>query len=360
MIRIGIVGCGEAAQVIHLPVLREARDKFCVTALCDASRQVVDQVGGIWGIGKRYVATDALVADENVDAVLVTNPHALHAETALAAMAAGKHVFIEKPMCLTLAEADQLLAGQKKSNVTVQIGYMRRYAPAFAEAAKLLGDGRDIRLARVHCALGRNALINTQIANVARGTDMPAATSTHLQTLTDTRIAEAIGAEAATRMSGTYQLLLGLSSHDLSAMRELLGVPRRLLFATSRGPEGRSIAAAFDYGHFVCQFSSEVDTIPRFDAHIEVFTPARIIRVEYDTAYVRGIPGRLVVTDVDDRGMARTSESLAWRDSFLLEWLAFHDNITNKKTPKTSIADARQDLLLFKDMIAAMQQSAQN
>jgi predicted dehydrogenase len=137
-------------------------------------------------------------------------------------------------------------------------------------------------------------------------------------------------------------------------MRELLGMPVRVLYAASRGEDGRSISAAFDYGSFVCQFETGIDLIPRFDAHIEVFTPSRVVRVEYETPYIRNMPGRLVVTDVDHAGMARRAESLAWRDPFAVEWEAFHASINGGPAPKTSLTDARQDLVLFKEMISSM------
>ena len=52
--------------------------------------------------------------------------------------------------------------------------------------------------------------------------------------------------------------------------------------------------------------------------------------------------------------LAREATSLAWKDSFHLEWLDFHSNITQSRRPKTSLTDAREDLTLFQDMIACM------
>ncbi len=356
-IRIGIVGCGEVAQIIHLPTLRGLRGKFAVTALCDVSARVRDGVGEAWGIARRFADHRALAACPEVDAVLVANPNPFHAETALAAMAEGKHVLLEKPHCMTLAEADALIAAEHRARVVVQVGYMRRYAPAFTEAKALLAGMKDIRLARVHDVLGRNALIIGETSDVIRPTDLGEAEAGALQAATAARIVEAIG-EAPQALQNAYALLLGLSSHDLSAMRELLGMPRRVLYAASRGADGRALSAAFDYGEFVCNFESTIDQIPRFDAHIEVYTPTRTLRVQYDTPYIRNMPGHLGVTDLDPHGHARTAGSLAWRDSFQVEWEAFHANVTAGTRPKTSLDDARQDLMLFRDMIAAMRLAA--
>jgi predicted dehydrogenase len=171
------------------------------------------------------------------------------------------------------------------------------------------------------------------------------------------RTAEAVGA-ASDALHASYGLLLGLSSHDLSAMRDLLGPPRRVLYAASRGADGRVVSAAFDYGHFVCQFETLIDTIPRFDAHIEVFSADRVLRVEWDTPYVRNMPGRVVTTDVGADGMARRSVGHCWKDAFEIEWRRFYDNVTRRRRPVQSLSDAREDLVLFADMVAKMRDAA--
>ncbi|XSC47458.1 hypothetical protein ACF1BQ_019440 [Bradyrhizobium sp. RDT10] len=137
-------------------------------------------------------------------------------------------------------------------------------------------------------------------------------------------------------------------------MRELLGFPKGVLYAASRGSDGRTISAAFDYGDFVCQFETTIDSVPRFDAHIEVFSPSKVVRVDFDTPYVRNLPGHLTILDSDANGMVRRQSQSAWQDAFEIEWCAFHDNIAFSRQPKTSIVDARQDLVLFQEMMAHM------
>ena len=358
IVRLGIIGCGEVTQVIHLPTLHQLRDRFTLTALCDISAKVRDGVGDAWGVARRFADYRDLIADADVDAVLIANPHVYHAEAALAAMQAGRHVLIEKPMCITNAEADALITREAASGVVAQVGYMRRHAPAFAAAKARIAALTNIRLARVHDVLGRNALIVGQTATVIRPDDIPAEASEDMQALLSKRVAEAIG-PAPRALENAYTLLLGLGTHDLSAMRELFGMPVRVLYAAHRGEDGRVISAALDYGAFVCQYETCIDAIPRFDAHIEVYTHNEVIRIDYDTPYVRNLPGRLTVTDVDAAGMARSSTSLAWRDSFLIEWTAFHDSIVNGMRPKTTPTDAREDLVLFLDMIAAMRSASE-
>ncbi|MBA3944873.1 MAG: Gfo/Idh/MocA family oxidoreductase [Herpetosiphonaceae bacterium] len=352
-LRIGIVGCGEVTQVIHLPSLEQLNEQFVVTALCDVSNHVLEAVGQQWRVANLHHDYQHLLLQDDVDAVLVANPEAYHAEVGLAAIAAGKHVLIEKPMCMTLREAAAISAAQERAGVTVQVGYMRRYAPAFLEACRLLPELGEIRLARAHDVIGQNALIVKGTSRVIRGTDVPPDIIAAGQRLHAERLSEALG-QASADLGSAYGLMLGLSSHDISAMRELLGMPQRVLYAAQRHG-GLYLSAAFDYGTYVCHYETGIDTIPRFDAHLEVYGNERILRVQYDTPYVRNLPIRVHVTEANGQGgVIERAELPAWGDAFVAEWQAFYTNVVERRTPKTSPADFRQDLELFHDMIALM------
>jgi predicted dehydrogenase len=235
----------------------------------------------------------------------------------------------------------------------VQVGYMRRYAPAFVEACRILPDLGSIRLARVHDVLGMNSLFVQGTVQVVRGSDVPADAVAAGAKLRADRIREAIG-DAPPELVRAYGLMLGLSSHDLSAMRELLGMPKRVLHATQRRG-GVYLTATFDYGDYVCQYETGVDNIARFDAHLEVYGENQVLRVQYDTPYVRNLPIRLHITESNGKGgVMERAELPAWGDAFVAEWRALYQNISEGRAPKTPPTDFRQDLELFRDMIALM------
>lgn len=111
----------------------------------------------------------------------------------------------------------------------------------------------------------------------------------------------------------------------------------------------------FDYGDYVCQFETGIDDIPRFDAHLEVYGKDRVLRVQYDTPYVRNLPIRLFLTEANGNGgVIERAEHPAWGDAFVAEWQAFYQNVTEQRVPKTSPEDSRQDLELFRDIINLM------
>jgi predicted dehydrogenase len=328
-------------QTLHLPTLAELPGLFRVMALCDPSSTVLAGVS----LPLRGVATfldhREMLAAGGLDAVVIASPHALHAAQAIDCLAAGVHVLIEKPVALTIDDGAAIRAAQ--GTKVVQVGYMRRHAPAYAQAAGLIAAERGrINLARVRDIIGPNAAFSGVLGPVLRGDDIPAVVSAALRA--------AIGTDEHPRAL-VYGLLAGLSSHDLSAMRGLLGMPDRVLHATARR-DGLFLTALFDYGDFVCQFETGIDDIPRFDACIEVMAQSRTIRLDYDTPYIRHQPARLTLTDADGpHGVRVTTGHPTRRDAFVAEWQAFHAAITAGAPVVCDVADAMQDLQLFADIM---------
>lgn len=346
-LRIGIVGCGEAAQVLHLPALDQLADRFSVEAVCDIDETVRREVAREWGVPHHFADYREMM--NVVDAILVANPNPFHSDVALVAIRAGKHVLVEKPLCMNLAECDAIIAAKNEFGVVVQVGTMRRYSPALIEACRLVKEMPEVRMARVHDLLGGNHLVVGPTSRVIRGSN---ASGDELERSKLAGIEGAIGKVPAA-IANAYDLLLGLGSHDISAMRDMFGVPHRVLFAAERC-NGLYLSAAFDYGSFVCQFETGIDSIARFDCFIEACGPERVVRVDFETPYVRNLPARLSITDADGLGVRRTEEHFGWGDAFTLEWQAFYDNVANGRNPKTSAEDFREDLAIFGLMIEAM------
>jgi predicted dehydrogenase len=353
-IRVGIVGCGEVTQIMHWPSLFQLADRFEVTALCDVSPLVLEELGRLWNINSLATNHRELVTRQDVDAVLIANPNAFHAEVVLDAIAAGKHVLVEKPMCVTHREANQIIVAEKNSNVVVQVGYMRRYAPAFLEACEVVRKMGEIKFARVRDFIGFNSLIVNATSRVIRDEQLSESVKKEAKLREEVSLDEALGGRSTPALRRAYTLMLGLSSHDLSAMRELLGMPSKVLFAAQRSA-GLYLTATFDYGAYVCQFETGIDHIARFDAHLEVYGDEQVVRVQYDTPYVRNSPIRLLTMETNGQGgVSNRTSHPAWGDPFVEEWKAFYKNVTKNKVPKTNPTDFAQDLELFTEMARLM------
>src|ERR1700681_2197346 len=100
---------------MHLHYLRELSDRFEIAAVCDLSRTVVDRVGEAYGVDRRFTHCRPLL-EEPRHAVLVLTTGS-HEPIAVAAARAGRHVFIEKPIALSEAEGQAIIAGGKKAGV---------------------------------------------------------------------------------------------------------------------------------------------------------------------------------------------------------------------------------------------------
>ena len=355
-LRVGIVGCGEVTQIIHAPALYQLPDRYEITALCDVSPAVLEELGKLWNIAILETDYRALLARSEVDIVLIANPNAYHAEVTIAALAAGKHVLVEKPMCVTRREAEEIIAAQEQSGLVVQVGYMRRYAPAFLDGCALVREIGEVKYARVRDIIGANSLVINATSRVIRDPGLADSIKRETESRDEALVDEALGKNSKPSLRRAYRLMLGLSSHDISAMRELLGMPDKVLFAAKRFGGGY-LAAVFDYGSYVCQFETGVDAIPRFDSHLEVYGNERVVRIQYDTPYVRNLPIRLFVTERNSRGgVERVDSHPTWGDPFVAEWNALYENIVGNTEPKTGPADFAQDLELFGEMARLMRE----
>jgi predicted dehydrogenase len=356
-LRVGVIGLGEVAQVTHLPILRVLRERYRLTAICDISPSLIADVGDRFDVPEnaRYLDYTDLVARDDLDLVFVLNSDEYHADCAIAAMRAGKHVMVEKPMCLMLTDAQAMIRERDAAGVQLMVGYMRRYAPAFLQAVERSRAMERITYVRVRDIIGQNRLIIDQVEPVFRPVDIPAAASSDRQERAVRMVREAIG-EADPELTRNYRLLCGLSSHDLSAMRELIGVPQGVLAATSWNG-GSWLHVIMDYGDFQAVLETGVDSQVRFDAHIEVYGETSSFRIEYDTPYIRHLPTRLYIEETVGEQLARTEIRPTYADPYTRELEYLHDALVNGTGVKTSAEDFTHDLRLFRQIIDAIQAS---
>lgn len=118
-LRAALVGCGSVSQRGILPHLSlpDARERVELVAVVDAVGERATQSAKRWNIPAAYTGLDAMLAAEDVDLVLIATPIQQHYAHALQAMAAGKHVYVQKAMTTTVAEADDLLAARDRMQV---------------------------------------------------------------------------------------------------------------------------------------------------------------------------------------------------------------------------------------------------
>src|SRR3989442_6705746 len=131
-LRVGVVGCGGIAQMMHLPTLAERPDVFSMVALADLNRATLEAVGSRYSVGGLHLDFRELVSRADVDAVLLLASGS-HEEPAVAALQAGKHLFVEKPLGFSLEETERIAAGAAGNRGRPPGGRSNPFRPALLQ-----------------------------------------------------------------------------------------------------------------------------------------------------------------------------------------------------------------------------------
>jgi predicted dehydrogenase len=134
LLRIGILGAGPIAQAAHFESCIKARNAE-LYAICDIAEDLRERMAATYRPTRTFDEYAKMLADPELDAVIVATADAFHVEAARAALEAGKHVLCEKPMAMSVEDAEALAALARRSGRLLHIGHMKRYDPAI-EAAK--------------------------------------------------------------------------------------------------------------------------------------------------------------------------------------------------------------------------------
>lgn len=348
-IKVGVIGCGEIAQVMHLPVLHEL-DAFEIAGLCDLSAQTVRYLGRRYGVELLTTDYRELVASEALDAVVVCTYD--HAPVVAEAIAAGMHVLVEKPLAFTPQEGRALQAAAEAAGVVALIGYMKLFDPALARAAARLQSMSGVRAVTCHDFAGsfaRHGRLYTQF----RGNDVPPGVFAAAKQDVAARIAGMLGADHA-GYGELYTLLLMLGSHDLAVLRALFGTPERVAFARARGDE--QLLAVIEYpGDVPCVLEIGVGTSYEWwDEWVSIHGGAEMLRIEFPNPYVRYASTVLHMREGVDDSASDRRIVVSNENPFRLEWEHFAECIRGRAEPRASLAGGVADLELAFEIVTAM------
>jgi predicted dehydrogenase len=147
-LRWGLLGTARINRSV-IPPLRSSR-RNRVDAVASRTLERAEAYAGQWGIERVFGSYDAMLADPAIDVVYIALPNALHAMWTVRAVEAGKHVLCEKPLALSVAEVDAVIAAAARHGRVVAEGFMYRHHPQTALVQQLVADGAlgDLRLVR--------------------------------------------------------------------------------------------------------------------------------------------------------------------------------------------------------------------
>ena len=230
-IRVGVIGCGVIAQVMHLPHLSQS-EVFELTAVCDIAAPVADGCAARFGAGEVFTDWRDMLESE-LDAVMVLTSGTPRADRDRGGRGRGRlHVFVEKPMALSPADCQAMIDAAEKAGVCLMVGTMKRYDPAYERLAELMPEIRDdLRLTRVTTLESPFEPYVTHYP-LFPPSPAPADVIAELQAADEATVDSVLGEDVdeVTRF-GYRQLLLDNLIHEFNALRGVLGEPTEVVYA---------------------------------------------------------------------------------------------------------------------------------
>jgi len=349
-VKIGIIGCGAIAQVQHMPNFHELQDLFEVTWTCDVSAGLAEYLAGRFHVPNHTTDYRDVIGASDVDAVLLCHRDP---KTAIAteSLAAGKHMFIEKPMCFSNEEAAAIQQTAEKAGVVAQVGYMKVYDPAFElayEEAKSF-DPAFIQINHLH----PNNDLHTSQFHIERFDDIPPSAGEQSGAARAAALSEAFGGkDIPAEASRAFFTLSGSMIHDIYGLRAIMGNPARVV-STEIWQDGRAVSTVLEYATGARCIATWID-LPNlwdFKETLEIYVDDKRVILSYPTGFSRGQLSEVTVQEVDTKGRTNARQpAIEWESPFVRELRHFYDCIANDAECRTPVKEALDDIRLIINM----------
>lgn len=316
MVKICLIGAGRAGEV-HGDVYKNYIPESEIVAVFDIDIKKAQNLAFKYGLdsSKAFTSIEEAIKTTEFDAVVITTPTFTHKEYSIFAAKNKKHVFCEKPMCVSLEDCDEMIAECKKAEVILQIGFMRRFDEGFLNAKKIISEGE----------IGEPLIIKS----VGRGPGLPGSWAYDLK--------------------NSNGMLAEVNSHDFDSIRWLAGANYKTIYAVAKNSKNFEIGEKFpdfyDNAAVVATLSNKVFGIIDgvcpcdygYDARVEVVGTKGVIFIGYLNEHT-------TVTCTRNKGYV-LPQFLSWKkrfhDAYIAEDKHFVDCILNNKNPLVSGEDGK-------------------
>ena len=276
----------------------------------------------------------------------------------VAALDAGLHVFVEKPLCITLADADRIIAARDRADKVVQVGYMKRHDPAWQRMlAELPDSAEDLRYIRVTCHDPEWVPYFTE-GDIVKGADVAREVIEATKRAESEQVEEAVGDGSPAAVFAFSDAYLGSMVHDVNVVHGLLErlgepLPGRVAGA-AWWSEGRAIT-----GSVILENGARWDSawiqlldVREYQEHVAFYFRDSLRQLTFPSPWLKQSPTRYERSEADDLDRAvRVFES--HRESFVQELVHFHECITTGAECRTPPEQARVDIELLTNMFLA-------
>jgi myo-inositol 2-dehydrogenase / D-chiro-inositol 1-dehydrogenase len=329
-VRLAFAGCGRVTAALHLPALRRVPE-IEVVALCDPDGDRLTQTGKRFGITMLHRDLDSLLLQSPIDAIAVCVSPAHHAEVACRVMAAGKHLFVEKPLALSEADCDRILEAAAQSSGVRVVGFNLRQHRLVIQARELIQRG----------ALGRIELIRSSFT-------------------TDIRQRQRLPQWRDQRHAGGG-VLFELATHHFDLWRWLLGREVEEVSARSRDADSEDIVATVSArlaGGILATGQFAESTYPVNELEVLGGT-GRLKLSLYDFDGLQFVPLTVTPGSLSARvkrlgqtvlslpaGLRSAVSGGAYLETFVEEWRRFAASVRDRVDPAASLEDGRAAALV--------------
>jgi predicted dehydrogenase len=358
LVRIGVVGCGMVAQAEHLQNLLHLFDRFRIAALADPSRIVREAVAARYGVASIHADHRALLDAGGIDAVLVAAPAAAHTEVVLAALDAGVHVFVEKPMCITLADAERIIVARDRAGKVVQVGYMKRFDPAWERMLSELPESAvELRYVRVMCHDPEWVPFFAE-GDIVKGPDVPAEVIAATKRAEAEQVEQAVGSASTDTVFAFSDAYLGSMVHDVNVVHGLLArlaepLPARIADAAWwNGGRSATGSLALTNGARWDNAWIQLLDIREYQEQVTFYFRDSVRQLTFPSPWLKQTPTRYQRSEADELDrVVRVFES--HREAFVRELEHFHECITRGVECRTPPEQARLDIEVLTQMFRA-------
>lgn len=349
---VGIIGCGLITQVEHLPNLLGLGDRFEVVGVVDPSAKVRAHLARLHGV--ETFATAEQLFDHKPDCVVIATPDAYHVELVLAALARGINVFVEKPLCYIPADARRIAGARDRAGSIVQVGYMKRFDPAYRALVELLRR-QESELKAVNVDV-HDPDFWPFVAHQAVyfGDDVPAELIAENGRKRAEQVATALGfASFSDGMKGYAGPLCSSLVHDvnlvngaLAALGQSIGEPRAAL--THGGDSGVAIIArTTGSGAPVTMTWQAIPKLAHYSERVTFTFEDAVFELSFPSPYLNHQPTHLIERRSDSLAYRETHHRPSYAEAFVEEMLAFHAAVAKQGPALNTVEDAGADMTLL-------------
>lgn len=362
MIRIGVVGCGGIAQIMHLPYLTATEGGGIpgieVVAVCDVIGELAEAIGRRYNIREVYTNYRNMLKKSAIDAVAVLTRHETHAEICIESMNEKKHVFVEKPLCETIKDAEKIIEAQRRNNVVLQVGYMKRFDPGYLIALEEFKKMKNIAHIRAHKyfptlgtgkALQRAEILRQGLGPKGLEFPVPEEIAERLQAKRDRMIFEQFGDETTLEETTAYFGLLSTSGHVLNALLGIFGDPKRVL-RTEIHAAGSFVTSLLDYRDSICIFEFGRTLHRWWDEGIIAYSPTKSVELSFSNSHLKNRPAIVRIISGSERTVD-TKIVGTYDEPFRNEWDSFVKCIEVGKKPVVSAENGKKVIEICVAMI---------